>query len=302
MLLSQSRSGWADWALLFALVAVWGSAFAGLKIAAQEIAPAWIVASRLTIGSALLLVCVRLAGERLPPLSDPAWCAYAWIGALGTAAPFFLFAWAAGHMDSVIVAICNGASPFFTAALTALMLSERLGARKIVGLALGISGLAALAAQDAQAGLGSAHTLGIMAGLAGAAGYAYANVAAQAAPPVGPVSAAAMFSIAGAILSLPLALATAPLPVDASLPALASVTALGVGPSGLASIGYIVLTRRRGPLFTAYSTYLMPIWAAFVGILFLGERPGWIAALALALVLAGLAVSSSGLRAVRTSE
>lgn len=291
-----------DWLLLMGLVAIWGTAFAGLKIAAHEIAPAWIVAGRLVIGSALLLVCVRLAGERLPPLSDPAWPAYALIGALGTAAPFFLFAWAAGHMESVIVAICNGASPFFTAALTGLMLRERLGPRKLLGLALGFSGLAALASQDPQAGLGSAHTLAIVAGLAGAAGYAYANVAAQTAPPVGPVSAAAMFSIAGAVLAAPVALFTSPAPMTASLPALASVALLGLGPSGIASIGYIVLIRRRGPLFTAYTTYLMPIWAAFVGILFLGERPGWIAALALALVLAGLAVSSSGPRSVKTSE
>jgi len=57
-----------------------------------------------------------------------------------------------------------------------------------------------------------------------------------------------------------------------------------------------VLIRRRGPLVTAYSTYLMPLWAAGVGILFLGERPGAEAALAMGLVLAGLAISSSTAR------
>jgi drug/metabolite transporter (DMT)-like permease len=292
-----------DWVILLALVAVWGSAFAGLKIAAHEIAPAWIVAVRLAIGSALLVACAPIAGEKIPDFSNPAWRTYASVGAFGTAAPFFLFAWASGRMDSTIVAICNGASPFFTAALSALMLRETLGIRRIVGVALGFGGLVLLALPDAGATSAQAQTLGVLAGLLGAAGYAYANVATKNAPPVGPITAAAMFSLVGAALAIPVALATSPPPWTASWPALWSVVALGVGPSGFASIGYIVLIRRRGPLFTAYSTYLMPLWAAGVGILFLGERPGAEAALAMGLVLAGLAISSSSARPkVKVSE
>jgi drug/metabolite transporter (DMT)-like permease len=158
-----------DWVILLALVAVWGSAFAGLKIAAHEIAPAWIVAVRLAIGSALLVACAPIAGEKIPDFSHPAWPTYASVGAFGTAAPFFLFAWASGRKDSPSVAICNGASPFFTAALSALMLRETLGIRRIVGVALGFGGLVLLALPDASASVGALTGAGSGARQAGSA-------------------------------------------------------------------------------------------------------------------------------------
>lgn len=287
------RGARLDWLILFTLVAIWGSAFAALKIAVHEIPPAWIMAGRLVVGAGLLLAWARIAGEKIPPLSDSrAWRAYGLIGTIGTAAPFFLFAWASARMDSTLVAICNGASPFFTAILAAGMLGDRLDARRIAGIALGFLGLLTLAAPGLMNAGASAQALGVAAGLAGAACYAFANVVVKSAPDVGPIAASAMFSLAGMVAAVPIAALTAPFPATASPAAWLSVTALGLGPSGVASILYVVLIRRRGPLFTAYTTYLIPIWAAAVGVVFLAERPGVEAAIALALVMAGLALSN----------
>lgn len=287
------RGARLDWIILATLVAIWGSAFAALKFAVHEIAPAWIAAGRLVVAAVLLLVWARLAGERLPPFSDrKAWTAYALIGTIGTAAPFFLFAWASARMDSTLVAICNGASPFFTAGISAVMLAERLDARRVLGIGLGFLGLLTLALPGMMDAGASPQVWGVAAGLLGAAGYAYANVVTKSAPPVGAIAASAMFIVAGAVVATPIAALTAPAPISASPAAILAVVALGLGPSGAASILYVMLIRRRGPMFTAYTTYLIPIWAAAVGVAFLQERPGVEAAVALVLVLAGLALSN----------
>jgi drug/metabolite transporter (DMT)-like permease len=43
-------------------------------------------------------------------------------------------------------------------------------------------------------------------------------------------------------------------------------------------------------VFVSFVTYLMPLWAMALGVLLLGERPGWNAGVALILVLAAMAL------------
>jgi drug/metabolite transporter (DMT)-like permease len=100
-----------------ALVICWGSTFAALKIAVAHIHPLWNTAFRLWIGLITLGVVLALQGQRLPSLRDPAWRFYAVTGAVGMAAPFALYAYSAQHVASAVNAMCNGASPIFTAAL-----------------------------------------------------------------------------------------------------------------------------------------------------------------------------------------
>ena len=71
-----------------------------------------------------------------------------------------------------------------------------------------------------------------------------------------------------------------------------SILYLGIFPTALASIGYVYLVRRRGALFTAFATYLAPVWATIIGITIMGERPGANAFVALALILAGVAAAN----------
>jgi drug/metabolite transporter (DMT)-like permease len=68
--------------------------------------------------------------------------------------------------------------------------------------------------------------------------------------------------------------------------------ALGVAPTALGTIGYVWLIRRRGALFTSFTTYLSPVWAVLLGVALLGERPGWAEYLALALILIGVGIAN----------
>ncbi|HEX6865676.1 MAG TPA: DMT family transporter, partial [Caulobacteraceae bacterium] len=168
-----------DWLVLAGLVIAWGSAFGALKIAVHDISPVWNTVIRLWVATATLTVVLLINRAALPPLwpkPHPAWGYYAAIGTIGLAAPFFLFAYAAKGIPSAVNAICNGASPIFTAALAfAVLRDEPLGPRRVGGVLIGFVGLVVLVAPRLSEGMGL-EALALIAALIGALCYAVANI------------------------------------------------------------------------------------------------------------------------------
>ena len=58
--------GLADWAMLWALVALWGSAFLLIAVALEGYAPLTISTGRLMIGAAVLMLIAALSVAGLP--------------------------------------------------------------------------------------------------------------------------------------------------------------------------------------------------------------------------------------------
>jgi len=295
-----------DWLVLAALVMAWGSGFAGLKIAVHDIAPAWNTVIRLWVATALLWALCAARGETLPALMSaetrrpaPVWLWYAALGLVGLSLPFFLFAYSAGGLPSAINAICNGSSPLFTALLSHLFLpGEKLSLRRAAGVGLGFVGLLVLVGPRMAQG-GTVEVLALSAALTGGLLYAASNIITGKSPRVGALAGALMMCLLGAVFATLLALLTTPVPQAVPpLPALVAVVALGVFSTALGSVGYVWLVQRRGPVFMSMSIYLAPLWATGLGVLLLGERPGWTAFAALALVLAGVGLTTW--RGVRT--
>jgi drug/metabolite transporter (DMT)-like permease len=287
-----------DWLALAFVVAIWGSAFAFLHIAAESIDPAWTAAGRLAVAVVFLRVCLVLKRAPAPPTrfdwNDP-WPWFAIVGAVGTALPFFMFAFSAAHLDTGLVAILNGGSPFFTAGFAAALLGERIGMRRGVGVAMGFAGLVLLAAPASQGQFGAMGGLAVAAGILGAAGYGLANVLTKKAPPLDPIAASYIYCLVGLLAALGFALLSgAPWPHAAGPIEWSAIVVLGLGPTAIAGIVFVWLVRRRGPLFTAMATYLTPLWALGVGVWFLNERPGPEALMALGLILAGVWVANAG--------
>lgn len=286
------------WALLIVLVAIWGSAFAFIKTAVADMHPAWVAVWRLWSASAVLMIAARVTGEpvgglrpRLSRDSPAAW--YALVGVFGMAVPFMLFGWSAQTLPSAVNAICNGASPIFTALFAHMLFaSERMTLRKSLGTGMGFVGLIVLVGPAAFQGANADWAWAELAAILGAALYAAANVAIKGAPPLGSISGALTMAVSGAITATVLALIWAGPPTAGTPMGWVSILYLGIFPTALASIGYVYLVRRRGALFTAFATYLAPVWATIIGITIMGERPGANAFVALALILAGVAAAN----------
>lgn len=287
-----------DWAVLAFLVLWWGSSFAVLKIATAHIPPLWNTAGRLVVAIPVLALVMAARRQPLPPWRDPVWRVYALIGFLGMAVPFSLYAYSAQRLPSAVNAICNGASPIFTGVLAhAFLASDRLTGRKTAGVLLGFAGLVVLVAPRLAEGM-TIETAGLIAALVGAVLYAVANVLTRTAPPAPAAAGALMMCLWAAPVSLAAAILMEPLPPWPPLSSLLAMIALGVISTAIATIGYVFLIHRRGPLFMSMGIYLAPVFATALGVAVLGERPGWSAIAALALILAGVGlVTLEGRRA-----
>lgn len=286
-----------DWLVLAGLVIAWGSAFGALKIAVHDISPVWNTVIRLWVATATLAAVCLINRSKPPPLlprPHPAWGYYAVIGTVGLAAPFFLFAYAAQGIPSAVNAICNGASPIFTTALAfAVLRDEPLGPRQVAGVAVGFVGLVVLVGPRLSEGAG-VEVLALAAALAGAACYAVANIVTRKAPPVASSAGALMMCLLGALASTAVAvLIEPPMRGWPSVASTLAVVALGVFPTALAGIGYVFLVQRQGPVFMSMAIYLAPLWAMVLGVVLMGERPGWPAYAALALILGGVALATT---------
>jgi len=288
-----------DWVVLGVLVMIWGSAFAGLKIAVGGIHPFWVSAIRLWVATLTLWVISAMRGEQLPPLNldkGSPWPAYAMLGLVGFALPFFMFSTAATRLPSALNAICNGGSPVFTVVMAHFYLQdEKMTPRRAVGVVLGFSGLLTLVWPRLTSGASlEAGALGLAIGAA--VFYAASNIMARKAPQLSSLTGGLMMCLTAAIFATIGALALDGPPAMPPTGPLLVTVMLGIFSSGLGTVGWVWLIQRRGAVFTSMTVYLLPVWALVLGIGLMHERPGWSAFVALGLILGGVGLTTTTAR------
>jgi drug/metabolite transporter (DMT)-like permease len=291
--LQQQRTP-VEWALLLSLVAMWGSSFMFNKLAVASVPPATVVAGRLALGTITLLVLLYARGLRLPPLG-PIWGAYALLGFLGNALPFFLIAWGQQVVDSALAGILMAAMPLATLVLAHFVVhGEHMTTNRLAGFVLGFLGIVFLMEPAAVAGIGGAaiQILAQLAVLGGALCYSANSVLARLLIKTDFLVAATGTLLVAAALMLPIALLhDKPWTLHPSGASLASIVWLGVGPTAIATICYFRLISSAGPTFMSLVNYLSPAIAVFLGVTLLGEKPGVAAYAGLTCILLGIAIS-----------
>jgi drug/metabolite transporter (DMT)-like permease len=297
-----------SWAALLLLVVIWGSTFAGIRVGVETISPAWFVTGRLLSGAFFLGAWIVLARLFRPVQAGGddtrlSWRAHGWFALIGIGAtmiPFVMYAHAAETVGSAVMAICNGATPFATVLMAHVFVGDRLNARRLLGVLVGFLGLVLLVLPEFGEG-GGASLIGLLLAIAGAWLYAVGNIATRLAPRVEPVLSAFVIVGMGGIAALGYALAVEPFPVAPSMASITAMLILGLLPTAFAMFVYVWLIRRAGPVFVSFTTYMSPLWATGLGVLFLGEELHWSMIGALTLILAGVAVANRRSPANRTS-
>ncbi len=298
-----------NWIILLVLVVVWGSTFAGIRIAVETIHPLWTVAGRMGSATVFLLLFLLVSnattrkprGDATAPVTPHAIFAYSLIGVVFTALPFVLYAIAAQTTGSAVMAICNGATPFATTVAAHFLVKDRLTARRIAGVMAGFLGLAVLVWPEAQKGIANSSLFGIILAIAGAALYAGGNVGTRMSPRLSPLMSSLILVGAGAVAATIAAVLLAPWPEAASLRSITAMLMIGLFPTAIAMILYVWLIQRTGAVFVSFTTYLSPLWATGLGVLFLDEPLHWSMIGALALILAGVAVANTRPRVSKAS-
>jgi drug/metabolite transporter (DMT)-like permease len=290
----QPQRSVADWVLLLALVAMWGSSFMFNKLGVATVPPLTLVAGRLTIGAVTLLVLLYARGVRLPP-PGAIWIAYGVLGVVGNALPFFLITWGQQVVDSALAGILMAAMPLATLVLAHFLVQgERMTRGRVAGFALGFVGILFLMEPAAAAGLGGAalQVLSQLSVLCGALCYSANSIMARLLIRTDFLAAATGTLLVSAILVLPLAIVMdVPWTLAPSASSISAIAWLGIGPTAVATIFYFRLISSAGPTFMSLVNYLSPAVAVFLGVTLLGEQPGVNAYAGLLLILTGIAIS-----------
>jgi len=282
--LSAERA-WLTPLELSVLGAIWGASFLFMRVAANDFGPIALVEVRLALGS-LALMPLLWRERRQFPLS--LWPKLALIGAINSALPFLLFAWAAQRAPAGVGAITNAMTVLFTALVGFLFFGEKIGSRRAVALVAGFAGVVVLASSKvAGASIGWAVAAGATASFLYGIGINLVRRHLTGLPPAA-VASATLGS--AALLTLPFAIATWP---QAAVPMQSWISAalLGVLCTGFAFVLYYRLIARIGAARASTVTYLIPLFGVAWAWLLLDEPLTLKMGIAGALILGSVAFS-----------
>ncbi|MGX1130224.1 drug/metabolite transporter (DMT)-like permease [Streptomyces glaucescens] len=278
-----------------ALALLWGSAFLWIKVALTHgLSPAQITIARCALGTAVLLLLARRAGQRLPR-ARATWRHLVVAALFCNALPFALFSLGQQTVDSGVAGVLNATTPLWSLLIGLLLGTDRgLGPVRLTGLLLGFAGTVLIFAPWQRSGLlswGAAALLAAAASYAVAFAYMGRHLGDRRAPLA--LSAAQLLTAtAWTGLALPVAG-----PVDADLTALLAVTALGVLGTGVTFHLNYRLIADEGATTAATVGYLLPVVSVSLGALVLGEDVGARVVAGMAVVLLGVALTRRPRRA-----
>ena len=280
---------WRAWAAFWALGIIWGVPYFFIRIAVQEISPFVVAWSRLTI-AALILLPIAWHRGALRPLRTHmvAICVFA---AVEFIVPFSAISFGERWISSSITGILIAGAPLTVLLMARFLgMDERLGPRRVIGLALGLCGVVALVGFGTVSGPLGWVGVGCM--VLATIGYAAGPLIIQrylhGLDSIGPI--AASLSVASLVLLLPAA-ATWPERWPSSA-ALTSIVVLGVLCSAMAMLLMFYLVRAAGASRALIITYVNPAVATLLGVGVLHEHLGSGGVTAFVVILIGSFLST----------
>jgi drug/metabolite transporter (DMT)-like permease len=263
--------GGRDLGALVLLSALWGASFIFIRVAVPALGPFVLVELRVGLGAVALALSAAFLG-RLPKLRVR-WRQFALLGMVNVAIPFSLISAAEINLTASLAAILNSTTVMFTALVAAVWMGDALTTRKVVGVVLGIVGVAVLVGWDPVV-MNWAVVLSVGAMLAASLAYALGSVYAKRTF-VGssPLAIAIGQLTAAATLMLPLAAVSVP-DERPSMIVVLSVLGLALSSTAVAYMLYFRLIENVGPTSTSTVTLLVPLFGLLFGVVLLDEPVG----------------------------
>jgi drug/metabolite transporter (DMT)-like permease len=282
----MSRRGWL---LFIALGVIWGIPYLLIKVAVREFTPASLVFLRTALGAAILFPVMVWRGDLRAVLAR--WRPIALFTVVEMAIPWLLLSHAELRVTSSLAGLFMASVPLVGAALARLTGGhEPLGARRVLGLLVGLAGVVALLGLDLGRGdVPAILALGIV-----ALGYAIGPmiIARRLADlPVLDVVAASLALCA--VAYAPVGLAQLPARMPAA-EVVGAVVVLGVACTAVAFLLFFRLIAEVGPVRATVITYVNPAVAVAAGVSLLGEPFTLGTASGFVLILAGSWMATGG--------
>jgi drug/metabolite transporter (DMT)-like permease len=286
-----------------ALGCVWGCSFIFIKLGLEFLTPFGVAFGRCALGALTLVLFARIKGA--PMISDKKLLLHLWVVAmLLNVIPGVLFALAQTEVTSVLAGIINAVTPLMT--LIAILIvhrEEKPKSFQFVGIIIGFTGV--LIVLGAWRGLGDNPLWAILVLLAAVSCYGISfpytrkYVIPYKAKPESIV--ATQLTLAAATL-LPFYLIDGIAKDEYLLVPVLGMIALGVFGSGFAYIWNFKVMELAGSAIASSVTYLTPVVAVIVGVIFLNEEVTWHEPVGAVVVLLGAAVAQERIRFSRSSS
>ncbi len=251
---------------LILLGAIWGASFPFMLVAVVDFSALALIEVRVAVGAVFLTSILAMRGELAGLLGRTK--QFLVLGAINSAIPFSLFAFAAKYQTAGLSSVLNSTAPLFGALVAFVWLGERLRVVQTVGLVLGFCGVVILAtSKNTLDGKLIAIAAGLLAALLYGIAAHYRKRSLKGCPPLAVASGSL---IAASLLLLP----TMPWALSDHMPSLKAwgcAVSLGILCTGVAYMLYFRMIERYGAARSMTVAYMIPIFGVVWGFVFLNE-------------------------------
>jgi drug/metabolite transporter (DMT)-like permease len=292
------------------VVVVWAVNFIAAKIGLRYLPPLSMASFRVAIAGLTMVpayfICSRLPAfaharqARLRGFSSRDLWTFFYLGFFGVVVNQMCFTMGLRYTSVSHAAVIVGMGPIYTLILAVLFRLERATWHKVIGMAIALLGVGVLASENGISPR-SPSLLGDAITMTGSLGFAtYAVLGKRVAGRYDALTMVAFNHFAGAIIILPVALhqahALGPFANwrAISWTAWAALLFMAVFSSAVAYLVYFWLLRYLEASQLSAFTYLLPVLAVILGILWLGERGSWLQIVGGVLALGGVYWVESG--------
>ncbi len=256
-----------NWTLLIGLSLLWGGSFYFIEKALIHFSFEQVVFFRVFFAS--LVIFIVIVVQRIPFIFNlKVWGAFLVMGLLNNVIPFLAITYAQESITASLASLFNATTPIFTAIFAHFLTNdEKVSKEKIVGILLGFIGMGILLSPQ---GFGNFEFMAVFA-ILGAVSYAFAGIFGKRLKKYPP-----LFNVFGMLSSSTIVMymlfSTTIYKVTAnSIYEFNDIFLLAILSTALAYVIYFRLLFSVGAVKLLLVTYLIPISASLLGVLFLNE-------------------------------
>lgn len=283
--------GPAEWSLTLTIGLIWGSAFLWIALGVEHLAPGVVAFARVALG-ALALAAFPMARKGIER-SD--WGRFVLVAFAGNTAPALLFAIAETDLDSAVAGMVTAGTPIVALVIASVMLKSLPGRAQVIGIGLGFVGIVMMTVPSLSGA--RAAPFGILLVILAIFGYGLnSNLIVPLQQKYGGPTVVLWSLVISSVLLAPVA-AFGLGSSEFTMSAVVAVLILGVVGTGLARVLATTLAGRVGGPRMTTTTYLIPVVAIILGVVFRDEVVQPIAIFGVAVVFLGAYAAT---RAIRT--
>jgi drug/metabolite transporter (DMT)-like permease len=275
MTTADNRIDARDWSLLGLLSVLWGGSFFFNGVVLRELPPLTLVLLRVALAAVILLPLLWVYRIQFPK-GFSGWKPFFAIGLLNNVLPFSLIVAGQTYIPSGLASILNATTPLFTVVVMAVAGEEKLQARRIAGVIVGLVGVVILRGWHfGGEGFWSGQGIGILLCLAGAFSYGLSALVARRLLSNSPPLGTATFQLLASSVMMMVVAGLVERPWQLAIPSVSTwfaVIGLAALSTALAYIVFFQILRRSGATNVMLVTLLIPVTAIVLGYLVLGEQ------------------------------